>query len=118
MSKIPGSAHLNFTLGGIVVVGGALGYFRKGSMMSLVGGLAVGSFLLGSGHLIASDREYEGHQLATGTSGILAAGMGQRFVKTGKFMPAGLVAALGVGAAAYNYKKAKEWAPSVDDSDE
>jgi hypothetical protein len=27
----PGSAHLNFTLGGLVMVGGVMGYMKKGS---------------------------------------------------------------------------------------
>lgn len=115
MSKIPGSAHLNFTMGGLVLGGGAFGYFRKGSKVSLVAGLAVGSLFLGSGYMIVSDRHYEAHVLATGTASVLAAGMGQRFVSTGKFMPAGMVALLGVGAAAYNYKKAQDWAPTKDE---
>ena len=29
MSKIPGSAHVNITLGGLVMAGGAMGYFKK-----------------------------------------------------------------------------------------
>ena len=31
----PGSAHLNFSLGGLVALGGAMGYMKKGSTMSL-----------------------------------------------------------------------------------
>ena len=112
MAKIPGSAHLNFSLGGLVIVGGAMGYFRKGSKMSLIAGLTFGSLLIGSGWMIANDREYHGHVLATGASGIMALGMGQRFLSTQKFMPAGLVATLGIVAAAYNFNKARDWAPS------
>ena len=94
-TKIPGSAHVNLSLGTLVLVGGGLGYARKGSHASLVSGLVVGSLLLSSGYLIAkTDQVYEGHVLATLTSGVLAGGMGQRFVSTGKFLPAGLVASL------------------------
>ena len=114
MSKIPGSAHLHFTLGGLIVLGGAMGYIRKGSQISLVAGLAFGSLLLGSGYMIANDREYHGHMLATGTTGLMALGMGQRFVSTGKFMPAGLVATVGIAAAAYNFNKARDWAPAKE----
>ena len=47
--------------------------------------------------------------LASGTSSLMGLGMGSRFMKTGKFMPAGIVAALGVVSAAYHAKKAIEW---------
>lgn len=115
MSKIPGSAHLNFTLGGLIVMGGAMGFMRKGSKISLVAGLTFGSLLLGSGWMIANDREYHGHMVAMGASGLMSVGMGQRFLSTGKFMPAGLVAAVGVAAAAYNFNKALDWAPTKSD---
>ena len=47
----------------------------------------------------------------------MALGMAQRFFKTGKFMPAGLVAVLGAACCAYNTKKAIEWAPSKSGKD-
>jgi uncharacterized membrane protein (UPF0136 family) len=111
MSKIPGSAHLNLSLGGLVITGGAYGYFRKGSKASLFAGLTFGTLLLGSGYLIASGGEFQGHALATGTSGLMGLGMAHRYLKTNKFMPAGLVATIGIAAAAYNGKKARDWAP-------
>jgi uncharacterized membrane protein (UPF0136 family) len=96
---IPGSAHLNLSLGGMVIVGGAMGYVKKGSKVSLIAGVTLGSLLMGSGYIIAkTDSVYEGHLLATATSGLMAVAMGHRFVKTGKFMPAGLVAVLGAAA--------------------
>ena len=107
---------MNISLGGLVMVGGAMGYFRKGSTMSLVAGITFGSLLLGSGYLIANDQEYNGHLLGTGTSGIMALGMTQRFMSTGKFMPAGMVAVVGAAAAAYNAKKSMEWAPADESS--
>jgi uncharacterized membrane protein (UPF0136 family) len=36
--------------------------------------------------------------------------MGMRFLKSGRFMPAGLVASIGLLAAVYNGKKAMDWA--------
>ena len=115
MSNIPGSAHANLSLGGLVIIGGTVGYLRKGSKASLISGLAVGSLLLGSGYMIAkTDQVYEGHLLASGASGVMALAMGQRFMSTGKFMPAGLVATLGAAACAYNVHKSREWAPSKE----
>jgi uncharacterized membrane protein (UPF0136 family) len=113
MSKIPGSAHLNLTLGGLVMAGGAAGYMRKGSKVSLLAGMAFGGMFLGAGYAIAkTDNVYEAHVVATTASGVMGLAMGQRYLKTQKFMPAGLVAAIGVAACAYNYTKAVEWAPS------
>ena len=112
MGKIPGSAHVNLSFGGLVMLGGAYGYLKKGSKASLAAGMTVGSILIGSGYLIAfsDDQQYTGHVTAAVSSGVLAAAMGKRFLSTSKFMPAGLVATLGVAACAYNVQKAKEWA--------
>jgi len=94
-------------------VGGAVGYLKKGSKMSLVAGLGIGSLFLGSGYLIAkTDRVYEGHVLATCTATLLTAAMGQRLISTGKVMPAGVLTLLGLLALGYNGNKAMEWAPS------
>lgn len=115
MGKIPGSAHANMTLGGLVIVGGAMGYVKKGSTASLVAGVTMGSLLLGSSYLIAStDSVFEGHCLATATTGAMAVAMGHRYVSTGKFMPAGLVATMGILGCAYNLHKATEWAPTKE----
>ena len=94
-----------------------MGYFKKGSKASLIAGVSIGSLLLASGYLIAkTDNVYEGHCLAAGSAGVMALAMGQRYVQTGKMMPAGLTAALGVTACAYNVVKAMEWAPSSSSS--
>ena len=89
-----------------------MGYFKRGSKVSLLAGLTFGGLLVGSGVMISGDLQYQGHALAAGTSGVMAVAMGQRFLSTGKFMPAGLVATLGAACCAYNLKKAIEWAPS------
>jgi uncharacterized membrane protein (UPF0136 family) len=112
--KIPGSAHLNLTLGGLVVAGGIIGYLRKKSQISLIAGLSVGSMLLTSGYMIAkTDNVFEAHVLAATSSGVMSMAMGRRYVQTMKFMPAGIVATLGTLACAYNVMKAIEWAPTT-----
>lgn len=117
MSKIPGSAHANLGLGGLVILGGAYGYFKKGSTISLAAGLSIGTLLLGSGYMIAkTDHVYEGHCLASTASGVMALAMTSRFIQTGKFMPSGMVAVLGVAGCAYNVTKAMEWAPVKEGS--
>lgn len=117
MSKsIPGSAHLNLTLGGLVVLGGVIGYVKKGSKASLMAGVGAGSLLLGTGYMIAyTDKIFEAHVLGTTSSGMLALAMGQRFLSSGKFMPSGLVAVIGAAGCAYNLKKAMEWAPTKNE---
>jgi uncharacterized membrane protein (UPF0136 family) len=107
-SPPPGSAHLNFSFGGLVMLGGAMGYFRKGSTMSPVAGLTFGGLLAESGVWISQGESYKGHVLASGVTGAMTVAMGQRFVATGKFMPAGLVAPSGAVGLAYNVKKALE----------
>lgn len=105
----PGAAHPCFGLGGLLILGGTFGYVKKGSLPSLGAGLVTGSLLIGSGILISGEHQFEGHSLAAGTSSVLAVGMGHRFVKTGKVMPAGVIAALGAVSAAFHVKKALEW---------
>lgn len=115
-SHIPGSAHPNIGLGILAIAGGAAGYIRKGSKASAFAGVGIGSLLLTSSYLITTrETPYEGHVLATVTTGIMAAAMGQRFLASGKFMPAGLVATLGVAGLAYNMNKALEWSASKSD---
>lgn len=88
-----------------------MGYFKKGSSMSLLAGITFGSLLVGSGVLISKNEAFQGHSLAAGVTGAMTVAMGHRFIKTGKFMPAGLVASVGAVGLAYNVKKAIEWMP-------
>jgi uncharacterized membrane protein (UPF0136 family) len=112
MEKIPGGAHLNLTVGAVTILGGAAGFVRKGSKASLIAGLSVGGLLLGSGYLIAysDDSVYRGYLLGAASSGLMAAAMGQRYMKTSKMMPSGAVAILGAATCAYNLHKSREWA--------
>jgi len=97
------------------MAGGAMGYLRKGSTISLLAGLGFGGALVGSGILIAQNESFKGHVLASGATSVMTVAMGQRFLSSGKFMPAGMVAALGAVGLAYNAKKAIEWMPEKDD---
>ena len=47
--------------------------------------------------------------VAAGVTVLLAGGMGQRASKTGKFMPAGLVATIGALSAMYQANKVSQW---------
>ena len=105
----PGSAHPAFGLGALTLVGGIAGYIRKGSKASLGAGVLCGGVLLASGVMISGDSQYSGHSVAAATSGLMTLGMGQRFFKTGKFMPAGLVSVLGAASLGFHVNKALEW---------
>ena len=91
-----------------------MGYVKKKSVMSAAAGLTFGGLLIGSGVLISQGESYKGHALATGATGVMTLAMGQRFLSTGKFMPAGMVAALGAAGMAYNLQKTLEWMPDKD----
>jgi uncharacterized membrane protein (UPF0136 family) len=108
-SAMGGSAHFNYTAGGLVCAGGVAGFVRSASTASLAGGLGAGLPLLASGYMIASGDDFNGHALGCASGGVLAGGMGMRFLKGGKFMPAGMVATIGLLTALYNAKKAHDW---------
>ena len=108
-SRPTGSAHLSFTMAGLVGLGGVAGFAKARSVPSLVAGLGCATLFAGSGVLINQGSHTKGHALALGTSVALAAGMGPRALKSGKIMPAGLVATLGVLSGLYHAKKTNEW---------
>ena len=105
-TKTPGSAHLNLTMGGLVGLGGIMGYIKAKSVPSLVAGVGVGALFAGSGYLIKEGQNTNGHGLASITSLALIGGMAPRAMKGG--MAAGVVA-LGVGSLVYNAKKTMDW---------
>ena len=107
-----GSAHINFTAGGRVFGGGLLGYVRAGSIQSLIAATCFGSLYVGAGYHVQIGNDFEGHATGAGTGWLVAAGMGQRLMKTGKMMPALPVALLGLTTALYNSKKAYDWSDS------
>jgi uncharacterized membrane protein (UPF0136 family) len=55
-----GSAHLSFTLGALMIGGGAFAFAKKGSKASLIAGCATGLIYIGSGQLIQSGQNKNG----------------------------------------------------------
>ncbi|XP_042520439.1 protein FATTY ACID EXPORT 5-like [Macadamia integrifolia] len=83
----------------LMVVGGLVGYFKRGSTASLAGGLGTGFLLLLAGFVSLKAFEkrrnsYFALILETGCALILTFVMGQRYIQTSKIMPAGIVAAI------------------------
>ena len=110
MSQMPGgSSHLSLTMATLCISGGAYAYIKKASKPSLAGGVGAGILYLGAVGLIKNDQDFNGHTLACTTGALLAGGMGSRVMKGAKFMPAGLVATLGMVSMLYEGKKALEW---------
>jgi len=107
MEKVgPGSSHLNFTLGGLLIGGGIFGYARAKSVPSLAAGVALGGAFIAAGVTTAT-KPFQGHVLALVASVITTAAMGSRLYRTHKVMPAGVVLGLGVIGLLYNGRKAK-----------
>ncbi|XP_063054577.1 transmembrane protein 14C-like [Engraulis encrasicolus] len=78
----------------LVASGGVIGFVRAGSVASLFAGLLFGAAAwMGAYRRSQNSQNY---RLSLGTSAVLAAVMGFRFLNSGKFMPAGLVAAASV----------------------
>ncbi|XP_064625071.1 transmembrane protein 14C-like [Lineus longissimus] len=76
----------------IVALGGIVGYMKAGSTISLVMGVTCGS-LLGLGSYLMTNNPNNVY-LSLAVSSLLTGVMGYRFSKSGKFMPAGMVAVL------------------------
>ena len=100
---------MTFSMGALMAAGGLAGYAKAKSMPSLAGGLGSAALFVAAGALIQRGDDLKGHQLALGTSSLLAGGMGYRAFSSAKFMPAGLIAALGAASAAYHFQKVQEW---------
>jgi uncharacterized membrane protein (UPF0136 family) len=102
------SHHLNESLSYMMIGGGLLGYLKQKSIPSLVGGLSIGLLFKLSSYWIQEGRYEQGHGLAASVSLATQGLMGQRYLKTRKIMPAGLIAAfasIGFGYNAYKYVK-------------
>ncbi|CAK9032520.1 unnamed protein product, partial [Durusdinium trenchii] len=102
------SAHPNFTVGGLLALGGAYGYYKAGSLPSLLGGGTSGALMLASGFMVEHDPQ-SAFLLGSATSGLLSAGMLPRFLKSKKMMPTGMVSLLGLMAFAYNCMQLQKW---------
>lgn len=97
-----GLDHPAFTLSGLCAVGGLMGYFRKGSVPSLVAGLGVSALYGVSGYLLNQNANY-GLELALGTSSLLFAAGLSRSASTGfkKPIPLALVFLGGLSTGYY-----------------
>ncbi|XP_009776235.1 protein FATTY ACID EXPORT 6 [Nicotiana tabacum] len=94
----------------ILVCGGIIGYFKKGSTVSLAGGLGTGFLLILAGYLSLQafhkrKNSYFALILETACAAVLTWVMGQRYMQTSKIMPAGVVAGISlVMTGFYLYK--------------
>lgn len=81
----------------LAAIGGIIGYMQARSQVSLISGLVSGVLLLAGG--IAQQQGLSwGLPLATIVTLVLIAVFVMRFVKTRKFMPAGLMVIAGIAA--------------------
>lgn len=103
MSSLPA-----FALGLFTVIGGTIGFVKKGSTASLVSGFVCGILLFVGGLLITKKKEFVGHALATSTSGVLFLAMGHRYFSTGTIMPSGIVAILSFLTVLFHSRKTLE----------
>uniref|UniRef100_A0A6G1SET9 Transmembrane protein 14C n=1 Tax=Aceria tosichella TaxID=561515 RepID=A0A6G1SET9_9ACAR len=78
----------------LVAAGGILGYAKAKSVPSLAAGLTFGA-LIGTGSYLEATQD--NYWVTFAGSGLLGLMMTQRFLKSKKFMPAGLVSALSIG---------------------
>jgi uncharacterized membrane protein (UPF0136 family) len=95
------SIVLNNAVGGLTFAGGLMGYVTKGSKASLIAGSTFGGLLLLSAYLVSSSKK-AGSWLGSGVAGMLTYTMGKKFLKSWKFVPAGLIASLGALSFVFN----------------
>ena len=81
----------------LALIGGIYGYLKARSKPSLISGIISGSLLIFSAILQLQGQTW-GLTLAIIVTGILVVVFGIRLFKTGKFMPAGLMVALGIAS--------------------
>lgn len=91
-------------------MGGIIGYAKKGSVPSLVAGVALGAAYGGAAYLVSGGDGEKGFALGTAASAVLASAMAARLAKTRKIMPGGVLTALGLAGGVYNLSKYREWA--------
>ncbi|KAJ6887082.1 hypothetical protein NC651_027443 [Populus alba x Populus x berolinensis] len=85
----------------VIVIGGVIGYLRKGSVVSLGGGVGTGLVLVFAGYLSLKafskgKNSFLGLAIETVCAAVLTFVMGQRYMQTSKIMPAGIVAGISV----------------------
>ncbi|XP_041921554.1 transmembrane protein 14A [Alosa alosa] len=83
---------LGFGYAAAIIMGGLMGYKRKGSVMSLIAGLFFGCISAYGAFKISMEPSDVTVSLIA--SSVLAVVMGIRFKKSGKLMPAGFMAGM------------------------
>lgn len=112
----PMEVALNTGVGGILLAGGIMGFVKSGSKASLVAGSTIGSLLFLSAFLISKKKSF-GYKLGSAVSGVLTLIMGKKYLRSGKFMPAGFIASLGVVTLLYNSVETLASKLPTDDKD-
>ena len=91
-----GPAKIYFIVFGVLtIIGGVIGYVKAGSTISLVAGALTGALLVVAAFLLP-DHAVAGLVIALLTSLLLAGQFVPKFIRTGKPMPAGMMALLSV----------------------
>ncbi|KAL8505587.1 hypothetical protein ACS0TY_016723 [Phlomoides rotata] len=90
----------------LLLCGGVIGYAKKGSTASLGGGAGAGFLLIFAGYLsLQAFHKHKNSYFALILETVIAAAlsfiMGQRYMQTGKIMPAGIVAGISIVMAAF-----------------
>ena len=94
----------------LLAVGGTAAYVRTGSRASMAASAAFAGLYLGAAALTARyGMPKEGHAVGAAAGGTLTLVMGGRALRSGKVMPAGVVALFGAASAVYEYTKYAEW---------
>ena len=95
--------HPAYTLAALCTIGGTAGYLRKGSVPSLMGGLAVGALYGTAGYLLHENRD-GGIETALAASVLLLGAGLPRALKLRKPMPI-MLSLLGAASLAFYGKK-------------
>ena len=91
-----GPAKIYFIVFGLLtIIGGIIGYASKGSMASIIAGSVSGILILAAAFLLPNNAT-AGLILAAVVSLLLAGRFLPAFMKTGDFMPAGMMSILSV----------------------
>ncbi|MEY2545636.1 MAG: hypothetical protein QOG48_753 [Verrucomicrobiota bacterium] len=93
-TRMLGPTKIYFIIFGVLTIaGGIVGYFKAGSVISIIAGSITGILLLISAWLLP-EHLVAGVTIALITSLLLAAQFVPKFLRTGKAMPAGLMSIL------------------------
>jgi uncharacterized membrane protein (UPF0136 family) len=87
---------MTFVYGVLSIGGGIMGYTQAKSKASLISGVLSGLFLLLAGFGLQQGQSW-GRGLAISITAVLIVVFLSRLFKTRKFMPAGLMVAIGIG---------------------